>query len=223
MVHELPAMIGFALAGVLLSAAPDCGGDLGAALELPVAGPDSLERLYSRGQTFAEFLTAAKSRREAWLGNYAAAAVSVQLLKRARAVPGRWRLLIVADDWCGDSVNTIPYLARLADSLPAVELRIVTSRDGRWVMERHRTPDGRAATPTVVLLDSTGAGVGCFVERPAALREWLEANRPRLSERGLQQGRDAWRRRDGGQATVREVVELLEAAARGRPLCGPTS
>lgn len=187
-----------------------------------IAGSDSLAQLYARGKTFAEFLAAAKTRRETWRANYSRMAVTGEWLQRARAVPSHWRVLVVAEDWCGDSANTIPYLGQLSDSVASLELRIVNARDGRWVMESHRTPDGRAATPTVVLLDSVDAEAGCLVERPAALREWLSTNRPRRSERELGRGRDEWRRRDGGQSTVRELVELLESAAAGKPRCGPT-
>ena len=180
---------------------------------------DSLERLYDRGKSFAEFLTTVKSRRETWTGNYSASVVPAELLARARALRGRWRLLVVAEDWCGDSANTIPYLASLVDSAGTLELKIVDSRAGKFLMERHRTPDGRAATPTVVLLDSHGAEAGCFIERPAALRAWLESHKATLTESELQKGRDAWRREDGGRATLEEFVELLEAAARGAPRC----
>jgi thioredoxin family protein len=221
-VYQLPAMIVLALAGVLLSAPPLCSGPHPGAQASVTGRSDSLERLYDRGKRFAEFLAAVKSRRETWLDTYALAAPAGELLARARAVHGRWRLLVVAEDWCGDSANTIPYLAGLSDSVSSIELRVVSSQQGRWVMERHRTPDGRAATPTVVLLDSAGADVGCFVERPAALQEWLTENRPRLSERELQHGREAWRRKDAGQSTLREIIELLEAASAGTPQCGST-
>jgi hypothetical protein len=222
--RHLPPMSVLALTALLFSASGACVSDADQPAEKQpaLASSDSLERLYLRGRTFAAFLAVAKSRRETWLANYASAARSDEWLSRARAVPGRWRLLVVAEDWCGDSANTIPYLAQLSDSVPSLELRIVNARDGRWVMESHRTPDSRAATPTVVLLDSTGSEAGCFVERPAALRQWLVANRPRLSEAGVRRSRDEWRRKDAGQSTVREMVELLESAAAGRPRCGPT-
>jgi hypothetical protein len=217
-------MVSLAWAGLLLLSPPGtCPVDAALQAEVrPLAGSDSLAQLYARGKTFAEFLSAAKARRETWHDNYSRLAVTGDWLQRARAVPGHWRLLVVAEDWCGDSANTIPYLAQLSDSVASLKLRIVNAQDGRWVMESHRTPDGRAATPTVVLLDSVGAEAGCFVERPAALREWLDTNRPRRSERELGRGRDEWRRRDRGQSTVRELVELLESAAGGRPRCGPT-
>lgn len=219
---HLPAMV-WTLSGLLLLAPALCG-TARASGDLPpvVAASDSLVRLFDSGQSFPVFLAGVKSRRATWLGNYAAARVAPGSLERARAVPGRWRLLVVAEDWCGDSANTIPYIARLVDSLVSVELRIVNPRQGRWVMEQHRTPDGRAATPTVVLLDAVGNDVGCFVERPAALRDYLSANRARRSEQARHEGRDAWRRKDAGRSTVGEIVELLESAANGTPVCGET-
>ncbi len=39
-------------------------------------------------------------------------------------------------------------------------------------MEAHRTPDGRAATPTVAVLDEEGRLLGAWVERPSALQAW---------------------------------------------------
>jgi len=188
--------------------------------EGPAGAPaDSLTRLYDSGRRFTEFLAAATSRRETWLDNYARARLEPDQLERARRVPGKWRLLVVAVDACGDSANTIPFMAALADSLSNVELRVVDPTAGRGVMESHRTPDGRAATPTVVLLDERGNDAGCFVERPLALQAWTQIEKPRLPEREWLDRKYKWYRDDAGRETVREIVTLLESAAVGTPRC----
>jgi hypothetical protein len=176
---------------------------------------DSLDRLFERGRTYQAFLESANARRETWLENTKAATVDPAVLARGRGVGGEWRLLIVAEDWCGDSANTIPYVARLIDSIPSIALRVVNSTDGRWVMERYRTPDGRAATPTVVLLNGAGDPVGCFIERPAALRKALADG----GGKGTMTVLTEWRKQDAGRSTVLEIVELLEAAAQGTGRC----
>jgi hypothetical protein len=191
---------------------------LPALLTLSLCAPshaDSLDRLFERGRTYQSFLESANARRETWLENTRAATLDPAVLARARAAGGEWRLLVVAEDWCGDSANTIPYVARLVDSLPSVSLRIVNSTDGRWIMERYRTPDGRAATPTVVLLNPAGDPVGCFIERPAGLRKAIAAG-GRATEVLAE-----WRKQDAGRSTVLEIVELLEAAAQGNGRCPP--
>ncbi|NOT07794.1 MAG: hypothetical protein HOP28_06275 [Gemmatimonadales bacterium] len=211
-------MLTLTLGLALITPAARCASTFDAAPTPPPA--DSLAALYDRGRTFDAFLQSAKERRESWLGNYAAAVPDPGFLERARAVPGKWRLLVVLEDKCSDSVNTIPYVAKLVDSLGgSVTLRVVNSTEGKWVMERHRTPDGRAATPTVVLLDDQGNGRGCFIERPLVLQAWVAQNRAKLTDAEFVDQKTAIYRKDAGHRTVREIVELLESASLGTPRC----
>ncbi len=180
------------------------------------AAADSVRELYQSGQLFGDFLGAAKSRVESWKGNYRRGVLDPGVLARARAVPGTWRLLVVAEDWCGDSANTIPYVATLVDSLRGkVEMRLVRSTQAHWLMERHPTWDGRAATPTIILLDEQWREVGCWVERPSALGKWTREQQSKLSHDDFLSRKYAWYDADGGKETVREVVEMLERGASG--------
>lgn len=183
----------------------------------PRPAADSLRSLYESGRTWQAFLDAARARRTLWVDNYEQGTPEAAMVARAEAVGGSWRFLVVAVDSCSDSANTIPFLARLVERVPGLELRIVAPGDGRWVMESHRTDDGRAATPTVLLLDHAFQEQGCFIERPAALRRLL-AERG-LSEEERYERKMAWYRDDRGSETVRDLVELLEAAAAGTPKC----
>lgn len=172
---------------------------------------DSLAALHARGRTYATFLAGAERRREMWRSNSAWGKVDPDLLARGRALTGPLRLLVVLEDGCSDSANTIPYLATFADSLGGVlDIRLVNSTEGKWVMERHRTGDGRAATPTVVLLDADGNDAGCWVERPKALALWMNDNRAKLSDESLLDGKFAWYNQDRGSATIREILDVLE-------------
>ena len=180
---------------------------------------DSVAQLYQGGRTWGEFFEAAKARKPMWTDNYQAGRPDSAIVDRAKAVGGQWRIVAVAEDWCGDSANTVPYLVRLAEQVPGLEIRIANSKDGRWLMERHRTPDGRAATPTIVLLDPEGEERGCFVERPARLRDWVSENKPKLSDEDFQKAKMTWYREDRGRETVKEMVELLEAAGKGPTTC----
>ena len=185
----------------------------------PARAAIEYESLFREGKTFAEFLDAAKARREMWLSNYKDAAVPDALLTRALAVPGPWKILVVAVDGCSDSVNTIPYIAKLAKQLPQVELRIINSTVGKEVMEAHRTPDGRAATPTIVLLDSTFVEKGCFIERPPELQARMAEQKEKQSGDAAFEGKMKWYEGDKGQSTIQQIVVLLEEAAAGRPVC----
>jgi hypothetical protein len=190
----------------------------GAACSGPVrAVPDTtLKATFEQGVPFATFLAGASNRKEQWVTNYAGtAAVDATLVARANTVKGHWRLLVVSIDSCSDSVNTVPHIARLMDQVPNVEMRIVTPDQGRAVMESHRTPDDRAATPTVILLDDQWQERGCFIERPPALRTHMDS----LPSAERFSGKMAWYEQDAGKTTVAEIVAMLEAAARGEVQC----
>lgn len=192
----------------------------GARPAIPLRAPsDSLAELYRGGQTWDEFIDAARARKALWLENYEKGLADSTAAARAAQAGGRWLFLVIAVDSCSDSANTIPFLARLAEAVPGLELRIVPPSAGRWVMERHRTDDGRAATPTVLLLDQEFRERGCFVERPRALRRWLAETGSSLSEQARYEGKMRWYRDDAGRETVRDLVELIEAAAAGRTVC----
>lgn len=182
----------------------------------------TLVALYESGQDFETFLREARARREMWDRNWTHGQVSPELLERARAIPGRWRLLVAAVDGCSDSVNTVPYLARLVSLVPSLEMRIVKPDAGAVFMERHRTPDRRPATPTVVILDAAGNDVGCWVERPAALQVLAMRARADDTYEEFARNKQSWYDTDAGASTVREVLDVIEAAALGAPICHAT-
>jgi Thioredoxin len=180
---------------------------------------DDREALYKKGITFDEFLAAAERRKERWHRNSENSAVDPELLARARAVKGHWRILAVAVDSCSDSVSTIPYLAQLESEVDGLEMRIIDSTVGREVMMAHLTVDGRAATPTVVLLNDAYEEVGCFVERPAPLQNWVNKNREGLTDEEYLTQKFAWYDNDAGTHTVEAIVRLMEMAAAGNTGC----
>lgn len=184
------------------------------------AGSEELRQLYESGVPFADFLADADRRKEMWHDHYEGGDVSEPLLERARRIEGSWRILAIAEDWCSDSVNTIPFLALLVERVPGIEMRVIDSERGRALMEAHRTPDDRAATPTIIILDEAYEERGCWVERPADLQAWAMAERKDLSDRQFLDRKFAWYDADGGESTVREVIEVVEAAAAGSRICG---
>jgi hypothetical protein len=186
----------------------------------PAAADSTLVALFESGEDYETFLGNARARKAMWQKHWDEGQVPADVLERARALPGRWRLLVVAVDGCSDSVNTVPYLARLAALVPSIELRIVKPDAGRAVQEAHRTPDGRAATPTLVVIDEAGNEAGCWVERPKALQDGALKARADGTLDAWARDKQAWYDADAGASTVREVVAILEAAATGAPRCG---
>lgn len=179
----------------------------------------TLNALFASGVDYRTFLAGARARREQWVKNTDASLVPADVLAVAQALPGHWRILVSAVDSCSDSVNTVPYLARLVELVTSLEMRIVPPSAGKSIMESHRTPDGRPATPTVVILDEAGNDVGCWVERPSFLQARAIAARGAGLMDQFAKEKQSLYDADAGASTVREVVAVLQAAAAGKPRC----
>jgi len=178
------------------------------ALAWPPSRAPDYAAVYAKGMPFAQFLESAEELKDEWQDNFANAKVDDPSLARARALKAQWRLLVVAEDWCHDSVATVPYLARLAEASPeTIALRIVRKSDGEAVMGAHRTPDGRQATPTIVVLDADGAARGAIAERPTAL--WAFSK-----EHWKRDERRRWYADDQGRHAIAEVLDIIESATK---------
>lgn len=179
---------------------------------------DSLEVVYKGGQTWETFFDGVTRRRQLWIENWAKAMVPAELADRAKAA-GPWRILVITEPGCSDSVNSIPYIAKLVEETPGLELRLVNSTAGRPWMEAHRSADNRAATPTILVLDEAYRIRGCWIEQPVALQAfWL----PVVAQGTMSENvgeKMAWYAKDAGRETLREFVEVLEGAHSGDIVC----
>jgi hypothetical protein len=192
----------------------------------PVSIAPDLVALYEAGQPFAEFVAGAEARQELWETNAAEATVPDDVAARVSRLDGRYRLLAVAAASCLDSAWSIPWMAALADMAGNIDLRVVSPGEGgQEVMDARLTPDGRAATPTVVVLNEGGEDVGCWIERPARQRDFYLANlkdadRQSDARRAALQDFLAWYQADSGASALRELMDVLEAAENGAGGCG---
>ena len=100
--------------------------------------------IWRAGETYAAYTGHFTSRRKDWETRDGWAAVPDAFVARARALPTTFRVLAVADEGCGDSMNSMPYLARLVSLAGTLDLHFVNSQRGRAIMEAYRTPDRRA-------------------------------------------------------------------------------
>ena len=179
----------------------------------------TLVAAYASGESWAQFFEAARVARAVWVKNWERAVIPADALAQARALPPGFRLLVIAIDACSDSVNTIPYLAKLVAEVPSLEMRIIKPAVAGPLMRARPTPDGRGATPTVILLNAAGEEVGCWIERPAALQNLAIEARAGGGIPAFQATKRDWYEADAGASTVREVVALLSAAASGKRGC----
>lgn len=172
----------------------------------------SMTERFEAAQTMEQFLAGAENHRELWRAVYDRAQLEPAAVAAARALPERRRMLVLAEDWCGDAVNTVPYLARLAEAVPErLELRVLGRDDNPDLMDAHLSPAGGRAIPVVMLLDDDDYEVGWWGSRPVALQVWFDAEGRALGKEERYRRLRAWYARDRGRAVVREVLAIAGA------------
>lgn len=177
------------------------------------AGPDRSES-WDAAVAYPEFVRGDTAHQRLWEAR-AALGAPADLVARARALTGDWRLLVVAESWCSDAVNAVPFLAALADSVPALELRVLRLAGNEPLFEGHER-DGRLAHPLVLVLDGQGRERGAWVERPTELAAWIDERRGVLPDDDIRMYRSGWYEGNAGRAAVAEVVGLVGDIAAGR-------
>jgi len=163
---------------------------------------------YQAAPTFSEFLEKVRNRRDLWHQIYARARVPDELLERARALPGRWRLLALAEDWCGDGTGTLPFLARLAEAVPNLEMKVLSRDENPDLMNAHLS-NGKRSMPVVMVLDEEYREVGWWGSRPSPLQELFDAELHGLPKEDRFARLRAWYARDRGRTTLDEILALI--------------
>jgi Thioredoxin len=150
-----------------------------------------------------------------WAAVWRRAVVGEEYLQRVAAVPGHWHLLVLSEDWCGDAVNTVPVVAKLAALSPNLELRVLARDENLDLMDAHLTGTSRSI-PIVILLDADYRERDWWGPRPTALQDSVSGEWQVLEKSSRYREARMWYARDRGRTTLEEVVSMLERASRNR-------
>jgi len=166
------------------------------------------------GYAFEDYLeNEVEKHPDLWRGVYRKHETPDWAVDEAGGTAGPWRLLVLAEDWCGDASNTVPILARFAEAAPNVEMRVVKRDENLDLMDAYLTNGGRSI-PMAVILDEDFEPVGSWGPRPAELQGFVIGEKEK-GERPVEEiYREArrWYARDGGETTLRELLDVLSEA-----------
>ncbi|MBC7898159.1 MAG: thioredoxin family protein [Cytophagaceae bacterium] len=177
-------------------------------------GTEFLASRYADASTLEAFIEAATKNQEFWRGVHRLTRVEEALQERARALPGAWHLLCLAEDWCGDAVQALPVVARLIERAPSIDLRVLRRDTNEDLMQAHLTR-GTRSIPVVMVLDEAFREHGWWGPRPRLLQAWGYEVGPTLAPADRSRQKREWYARDRGASTALEVLALLERAAFG--------
>lgn len=180
----------------------------------------NLKNDFERATPFLRYLEEVVKNHALWNGLYDRARVPEDLVEAAVEAAdeagGSFRLLALSEDWCGDAVNALPFVARWAEAVPGMELRVLARDENLELMDAHLT-DGRSRSiPVVMVLDPEGEEVGWWGPRPLKLQQWVLGEGQEMSSDERYKVARRWYARDKGRAVVEEILEIITGAEDSR-------
>lgn len=177
------------------------------------AGPD-LRAYWKNAFSWDDYLNReVQQNADLWKSLYGRAAVSDAARERANGLGGSWRILVISEDWCGDAFNTVPVMARLAEAVSGIELRVVKRDQNLELMDAFLT-NGSRSIPIAIVLRDDDTVAGHWGPRPPELQEFVLSEK-RKGERPVEEiYKDVrtWYARDRGETTVRQILDIIAAA-----------
>lgn len=171
-----------------------------------------LRERFRHADAYREYVERAEANEDLWREIGRRAEIPEATVRRVEGLPGDWHLLVLAEDWCEDAVNTVPVLARLAAEASNLDLRILDRDENPDLMDAHLS-DGSRSIPVVMVLDDEYVERGWWGPRPGELQEWVLEEGLGMPSGERYKVTRRWYARDRGCTTLDEVIRELEKAA----------
>jgi thiol-disulfide isomerase/thioredoxin len=75
------------------------------------------------------------------------------------------KILVITEDWCGTSIAALPYVFKLAEANPRVELRVFLRDANPDLMDQYLKEGRYRSIPVIVFLDDSLTELARFIER----------------------------------------------------------
>lgn len=98
-------------------------------------------------------------------------------------------VLVIAEDWCGDVINNLPVLGRVAATTDKLNIRVFLRDQNLDIMDQYLKNGEFRSIPVFVVFDQQFNELGYFIERPDSVTQRMEqfrndlfANDPVMSQ-----------------------------------------
>ena len=135
---------------------------------------------WDKGITYDEFKAAMTRNQERFAENESRVALDPETVRTFKSLPKPLRVLVLAEEWCGDVVANLPVLGRLDKEVPALDVRIFYRDQNLDLMERWLNHGKYQSIPVFVFFDENFRELGHWIERPASVTERRAAERKKI-------------------------------------------
>lgn len=136
---------------------------------------------FEQGMTYAQFKEQMTRNQERFAANERGVALDTADLTAFRQLPEPLNVLVLAEDWCGDVIDNLPVLGRLAGESGKLNIRVFLRDQNPDLMDQYLKDGQYRSIPVFAFFDTQFREVGHFIERPASVTNRRAEQRRQLA------------------------------------------
>lgn len=136
---------------------------------------------FEQGLTYDQFKAQMTRNQERFEANERLVTFDTEDLATFKGLPQTLNVLVLAEDWCGDVIDNLPVLGRLAAESGKLNVRVFLRDQNLDLMDQYLKEGQFRSIPVFVVFDEQFTELGHFIERPASVTERRDALRRTVS------------------------------------------
>ncbi len=126
---------------------------------------------FEQGMTYDEYKAQMTRNQERFATNEQQLALDPADVAAFKNLPQPLNVLVIAEDWCGDVINNLPILGRIAAESGKLNLRVFLRDQNLDLIDQYLKEGKFRSIPVFVFFDDQFREIGRFIERPASVTE----------------------------------------------------
>jgi hypothetical protein len=135
---------------------------------------------WDKGLTYEAFKAGMTRNQERFLENERRVVLDPETVRTFKSLPQTLRVLVLAEDWCGDVIANLPVLGRILKEAPRLDVRVFYRDQNLDLMERWLNQGKYQSIPVFAFFDENFRELGHWIERPASVTERRAQERKRI-------------------------------------------
>jgi len=144
---------------------------------------------FNQGMTYEEYRNQMNRNRERFDETEAAVNLDPADVQAFSSLPQPLKVLVIAEDWCGDVISNLPVLGKLAAaSNGKLDVRVFLRDQNLDLIDQYLKEGKYRSIPVFVFFDQDFNELGHMIERPASVTQMLAEKRAAIYASNPQYG-----------------------------------
>ncbi len=136
--------------------------------------------------------------------------VSEELKSLLAEIKSEQTWMVLTENWCGDSAQTLPYIAKIAEQSDKIDLKILYRDENPDIMDQYLTNGKTRSIPKLIAFDEYDNELFQWGPRPTEAQKFVKDELAKGREKqDVYQELHLWYGRDRGKAIEEEFKNLL--------------